>query len=78
MLRLLADENLDYDLVRGALRLRPTLDFVRIQDVGLSGVNDSDTLTWSAREGRVVLNDVKTMIRFTLDGLSSGLKLHSR
>jgi hypothetical protein len=36
MLRLLADENLDYDLVRGALRLRPTLNFVRVQDVGFS------------------------------------------
>ena len=50
MLRLLADENLDYDLVRGALRLRPTLDFVRVQDVGLSGMSDPDILAWAAKD----------------------------
>jgi hypothetical protein len=62
MLRLLADENLDHDLVRGVLRRRSHLDLVRVQDVGLSETDDPDILAWAAREQRVVLtHDVNTM-----------------
>lgn len=31
MLRLLADENLDHDIVRGLLRRNPDLDIIRVQ-----------------------------------------------
>jgi uncharacterized protein DUF5615 len=73
MLRLLADENLDYDLVRGALRRRPALDVVRAQEVGLSGFNDPDILAWAAKETRVVLTHyVKTMIRFGHGRITAG------
>ena len=48
MLRLLADENFSGDIVRGLLRLRPELDVVRVQDVGLAGAADSDILAWVA------------------------------
>lgn len=41
MLRLAADENFNNNIVRGLLRRNPTLDIVRIQDVGLSGADDS-------------------------------------
>ncbi len=76
MLRLLADENLDCDLVRGALRRRPTLDIVRAQEVGLSGVKDPDILAWAAQESRVVLtHDVKTMTRFGLERITAGLSM---
>src|SRR6185312_12162471 len=76
MLRLLADENLDYDLVRGALRRRPVLDVVRAQDVGLSGVNDPDILAWAAQQSRIVLtHDVKTMTRFGLERITSGFPM---
>jgi len=40
MLRLLADENLNNDIVRGVLRRKPNLDIVRVQDIGLSGMKD--------------------------------------
>jgi len=36
MLALAADENFNNDIVRGALRRKPDLDFVRVQDAGLS------------------------------------------
>ena len=39
-MRLLADENLDADIVRALLRRMPSLDIVRVQEVGLSGVDD--------------------------------------
>ena len=37
MLRLAADENFNGDMIRGLLRRSPSLDIVRVQDVGLSG-----------------------------------------
>ena len=68
MLRLLADENLDHDLVRGVLRRRSQLDLVRVQDVGLSQTDDPDILAWAAREQRVVLtHDVNTMTAFAME-----------
>jgi hypothetical protein len=43
-LRWLADENFNNDILRAPFRLNPTLDIVRAQDVGLSGVDDSSLL----------------------------------
>ena len=36
MLRLLSDENFNGEIVRGLFRAHPTIDLVRVQDVGLS------------------------------------------
>ena len=72
MLRLLADENLDHDLVRGTLRCRPQLDLVRVQAVGLSETEDSEILAWAAQERRVVLtHDVNTMTRFAIERIAT-------
>ena len=46
MLRLLADENFNGDIVRGLLLRQPDLDIVRVQDVGLGGADDPDILAW--------------------------------
>lgn len=63
MLALLADENFDNDVIRGVRRREPRIDVVRVQDVGLDGVDDRLVLEWAAREGRVVLSHDKwTMI----------------
>ena len=51
MLRLAADENFNGDIVRGLLRRNPTLDIVRVQDVGLSGADDPSVLQWAAKMG---------------------------
>jgi hypothetical protein len=40
MLRLAADENLNYNIVRGLLRRKPDVDIVRVQSAGLSGEDD--------------------------------------
>jgi hypothetical protein len=55
MLRLLADENFNGDIVRGLLLRQPNLDLVRVQDVGLAGVGDRDILAWATENNRIVL-----------------------
>lgn len=73
MLRLLADENIDRDLLRGLLRRRPDLDVVRAQDVELSGVSDPEVLVWAAREQRITLtHDITTMTDYAAQRLERG------
>src|SRR5712691_214670 len=73
MIRLLADENLNYDVVRGVIRRRPTLDVVRVQAVGLSEAGDPEVLAWAAKEQRVVLtHDVNTMTRVAIERITLG------
>jgi len=44
MLHLLSDENFNGDIVRGLLLRRPEMDLVRVQDVGLEGMDDPHVL----------------------------------
>ena len=68
MLRLLADENFSNDIVRGVLRRHPSIDLVRVQDVGLRETDDRLILEWAAKEGRLVLtHDANTMPGFAKD-----------
>jgi len=73
MLRLLADENINHDLLRGALRRQPKLDVVLVHAVGLSQADDPEIIAWAAREGRVLLtHDVSTMTRFAFERVQRG------
>lgn len=76
MLRLAADENFNNDIVRGLLRQRPNLDLVRIQEAGLSGVEDPEVLAWASEQGRVLLShDVNTMTEFASARIRQGIKM---
>jgi hypothetical protein len=55
MLRLLSDENINGDIVRGLLLQRPDLDLVRVQDMGLLGQDDPAILEWAAQHNRILL-----------------------
>ena len=73
MLRFLADENLNNNIVRGLRRRRADLDIVRAQDVGLSGADDRAVLEWAAQEQRIVLtHDVSTMTRHAYERVEAG------
>jgi Domain of unknown function (DUF5615) len=62
MISLVADENLNNDIVRGVLRHNPGIDLVRVQDVGLGSAPDSQVLTWAAEQGRILLtHDINTI-----------------
>jgi hypothetical protein len=60
MLKFLADENFNNDILRGVLRLNPEIDIIRVQDTDLVAAPDPVVLAWAAEQGRVLLtHDVK-------------------
>ncbi|WP_318655492.1 DUF5615 family PIN-like protein [Leptolyngbya sp. KIOST-1] len=76
MLRLLADENFNNQIVRGILRRKPEIDIVRVQDVNLSETDDRVILEWAAQQGRVLLtHDVETMTRYAYERVQAGLAM---
>ncbi len=73
MVRFLADENFNNDIVRGVRRRNPGVDLVRAQDEGLSGADDPAVLEWAAQAGRAVLtHDVSTMTHFAYERVREG------
>jgi len=76
MTRFVADENFNGAIFRGLLRRRPSLDIVRVQDVGLHRIGDPELLEWAAGEQRLVLtHDVTTLRKFAEDRVRAGLPM---
>lgn len=68
MIRLLADENFNENIVRGIRRRSPDIDLVRVRDVGLSGADDPTVLEWAAQHQRILLtHDVSTITAFAYE-----------
>lgn len=76
MLRLLADENFNHDILRG-LRLRlPGLDCVIVQQTALRGAKDPPLLEWAAAQGRILLtHDLKTIPKYAYERIAAGLPM---
>jgi hypothetical protein len=75
-MRFLADENFDNRILRGLLRVKPDLDFVRAQDTEIAGADDPTLLGWAAIEGRILLtHDVETMVAFAYGRVERGLSM---
>lgn len=73
LLRFLIDEDFDNDILRGVRRRMPDVNIVRVQDVGLSGMDDPGILEWAAQEGRVLLtHDVSTMTVHAIARIQAG------
>jgi hypothetical protein len=76
VIRFAADENFNFDIVRGVRRRNPQIDIVRVQDVGLAAADDPTVLAWAAAAGRVLLtNDVATMTRYAYERVTAGLPM---
>lgn len=76
MVQLLADEDFNNRIVRGVLRRDSDVDIVRVQDVGLSELDDPTVLDWAAQEQRILLtHDVTTMTRHAYDRIKAGLPM---
>ena len=73
MIRLLADENFNNNIVRGVRLRDPGLDLIRVQDIGLSGASDPTVLEWAAGHRRVLLtHDVATITAFAYERVRAG------
>lgn len=74
--KFLADENFKSAIFQGLRRQQPEIDIVRVQDIGLSGVDDPTVLQWAAQSGRVLLtHDVNTITKYAYERLSVGLPM---
>jgi hypothetical protein len=74
MIRLLADEDFDHNILRGVLRRNPDLDIVSVQESGLSGREDPFVLEWAASEGRPLLtHDANTMTAYAYARVNANL-----
>src|SRR5260370_17744342 len=71
MLRFLADENFNGEIVRGLLLRQPDLDIVTVQQIGLAGISDPRLLEWAAENNRVVLtHDRATMPDYAFERIA--------
>ena len=76
LLRLISDENFHGDIVRGLRRRLPELDLVRIQAIGLAGIDDPTLLDWANKSDRILLtHDRATMPLHAMQRFRSGLKV---
>ena len=76
MLSLAADENFNNNIVRGLFRRKPDVDIVRVQDVGLSGADDSAVLEWAAQQERVLVShDVSTLSKHAYARVVAGKRM---
>jgi hypothetical protein len=75
-MRLLADENLDANILRGLLRRRGAVDIIRAQDADLGGADDPVVLAWAAEHNRVlVTHDVATVTRYAFERIHAELPM---
>ena len=73
MLRWLADENFNNDILRALFRRNPGIDVVRAQDAGLTGIDDQALLAWASEQNRVLLtHDVSTITAHAYERVMKG------
>jgi hypothetical protein len=73
MLRLLIDQNLDHDILRGLIRHISQLDAVTAFEIGMAKATDPQLLTRAAQERRIVVtHDRKTMPAHAADSMRRG------
>ena len=73
MLRLLMDQNLDQDILRGLIHRIPQIDAVTAFKIGMSEATDPEPLTWAAQNRRIIVTyDHKTMPKHAAELMIKG------
>jgi len=73
MLRLLIDQDLDQDILRGLAQRIQGLDAITAYEAGLSEATDLELLAWAATEGRIIVShDRKTMPGYAAERMARG------
>ena len=71
MVRFLADENFNINIVLGVRLLNSSVDIVRVQEVGITRAEE--VLEWAAETGRVVLtHDADDMPKYAYERVLDG------
>ena len=71
--RFLADQDLNEHIISGVLRHEPSIEFLRLRDIGLGRRADADILSHAAAQGLLVVShDVNTMIDQAFSRLAAG------
>ncbi|HEV3115943.1 MAG TPA: DUF5615 family PIN-like protein [Gemmataceae bacterium] len=72
-----ADQDFNDHILRGVRRLEPTVQFLRVREVGLEKADDSVILAYAAEKGMIVLShDVNTMSTTAWGRVESGEPMH--
>jgi len=72
----LADHDLHEHIVAGVVRRAPTLEWVRVRDIGMSERADAEVLAYAADHGfLVVSHDINTMPSAAYTRMSAGQKM---
>jgi len=76
MLRLLSDEDVSGDIIRGLSHRVPELDILGVRDVGLGHIFDPLILEWTAAQERILLTgDLSTMVGYAVGRVRLGLPM---
>jgi len=76
MLHFLSDENFTGGIINGLLHHWPSLDLVRVQDIGLMEEDDPAILEWAANHNLIVLtHDRATMPDFAYERIVAGRQM---
>ena len=76
MLRLLIDESFNHRILRGLKSRLPKLDYVLVNQIGMSGFPDLELLRWAAQENRIIItHDRETMIGDAMLCLNQGERM---
>jgi hypothetical protein len=74
--RFLADNDFNERIVRGVQRREPTIEWLRLREIGLADAPDPEVLAYAAAEGwLVVSHDVNTMPAAAAERLAAGERL---
>jgi hypothetical protein len=75
--RFLVDHDFIEDIVKGSLRIEPTIEFLLARHAHLAQVPDLEILNYAAREGWLVLShDVNTMTASAVNLITQGLPMN--
>ena len=75
-IRYLADEDLRRRIVRTCLKIEPGIEFLTVQEVGLSSADDDQVLEFAASQGlATVSHDKRTMVPAAINRLTSDLPM---
>jgi Domain of unknown function (DUF5615) len=73
IVRFLADEDLDADIIEGLLSREPAIDILDAKRAGLGGTKDQVLLEVAAQEERIVIShDRRTMTRYFWERQAEG------